>query len=341
MNLELTVDKQKQRTFEIAARSNSSYTKKGTERYPNPVHLNSQKYKNLTLRSKYCLGDRKGYVETQYVINAPVIHVPDIYVDKKGNWHSMAEKQEADWVKQLGLKSLGYDLDKEYKRGLQLAIGFEFGILALDKFNDDPTLLSYVQCHENNVDAPNAQYNKNQNYGFFKFRCVQNEKKAEKRLDTLDNEAEALTYVSGLRTKKGEQYMFTEQNINKLNATVRILGLSGFEMEDHNQKLLAVQGFAKVNATLFVSLVEQAFNEKRIQIINAMELNVLDFKKNEVKLNTGEKENKPTKRDLIAFASDNKEKQVEELSAYFLCDKGTTDCRDFILLLEAAKQTSV
>lgn len=323
---------QKIRVFEIISTSNSSYVKKGTENTANPVHLNSQKTKNLCLTSKVYLGANKGYVPIQYVPYAPVIHVPDIYVDKDGKWHSLSEKKEESWTLIKGLESLGYNLKQEFKNALAKEIKFEFGRLFLDKYEDDPALLQYLMLCQNNEKSQGSN-----TFNLFKFRPLQEETKAVKRLDTLDSEAEAMTYVSQLRTKNKDKYEFTTYNINKLNATMRVLGLSGFAADDYNQKLLAVRGYAASKPTEFMAALNGAFDEKRMQIVGALELKVLTIKKNEIHLYTGDKDGLPTNRKILETISLNKETQVDELASYLLTEYGAIDNRDMFLMSETVK----
>lgn len=335
-------------TFVILKRADSDWTLKGTERLQNPVHLNAPKFKGLFMKSKMCLGAGMGYVDTLYVEGAPTIFVEDLYEDNKGNYHSISEQHKAEkegWKLKKGLRSL-YSLDanglkEKYRLAVQKNIGFEFGILSLDKYGDDPTLLEFVNCHEDNVDAPNAKHNKRGAITIWAFQSLQEEKRAEKKLDTLDAETEALVYVSSLRTKTKSGFEFTQANIDKINATLRILDMkNGLQEDDYNQKLLAIKGVSQGNPPAFMETINDEFNEKRSEIAMAIKLKVLEFPtkdKKEIKMTIGEKNGLPEKRTLITTVGATMENHIEELSIYFLTEQGTTDYRDLTLLCDAAR----
>lgn len=348
----LLVDKelaQKQvTTFTLINRSDSDWTRKGTANTTNPIHLNAPKTKNLSMTSVYCFGENNGYGKTMYVEGCPTIFVDDVYVDDKGNFQPSSDHLKADkngWKTQKGIRTL-YSLDEKgldrlRKTAIQKLIRFDFGILSLDKYGNDPTLQKYVECHEDNINAPNAKFNKRNANKMWAFTHLQEEVKAAKKLDNLDAETEALIYVSSLRTKTKEGYTYTPANIAKIDATLRMLDMKlGYQEEDYNQKHLAIKSVAAERPVEFIGLITDEYNAVRMTIAQGVELKVLEMpsKTNKVvKMNFAEGKEKGKSRDLITASSDNYEEQVMELSIYFLTDKGTTDYRDLTLWCDAAK----
>lgn len=333
-------EQQALRTFELINRSPSAYVKKGTERWSNPDVLNSPKFKMLTVRSYYCLGDGKGYTQTQYVIGAPTIFMEDLYRDENDQLHSMSEKQQTGWKMELGLKSLKYDLAFEYRRSIAKNLGFEFGILSLDKYGDDPTLIEYVKNHEDNIEAPNAQYNKRGKSNIWNFRCINQNKKAAAKLDTLDTETDMLNFISSMRTRqKDDSYTYTEGNRNAIDAVMRLYDMVGGPDMGYNEKLLAIKGVASQDPVKFMMLTDSALEDIRMEIATGVTMKILELGK-DAYLITGDKGTKNNKRKLCGLENDDVKMHPDEVAFYFLTTGGAIDYRDFTLLLEAAKQVT-
>lgn len=336
-------------TFVLVNRSDSDWTLRSTLNTPNPIHLNAPKTKNLTMTSMYCFGKEEGYAEIMYLEGSPTIFVNDVFVDKDGAYHPTTDHQKAEkdgWKLKKGIRTL-YTLDEKglaqkRKIAVQKLIRFDFGILSLDKYGGDPTLLEYVNCHEDNINAPNAKFNTRNSNKMWAFASLQEEKKAAKKLDTLDSEADALMYVASLRTKVKEGgYTYDQANINKIDATLRILDMKlGFQDGDNSQKHLAIRGVAAGNPVQFMEIINSEFDDMRMAIAKGIELKVLEMPSKTdkvVRMITGEKDDKKVKRDLITVSGDNSEDRIMELSIHFMIDKGITDYRDFTLLCDAAR----
>lgn len=335
----LTLEQQKLRTFEIVNRSDSAYVKRGTENSPNPVHLNSPRTLHLTMRSKRSLGERKGFVKTQYVIGAPTIFEDDVYKDADGEFHSMSEKPQSNWILIKGLKSLGYDLKEEYRKAVKQNICFEFGILSLDKYGDDPTLLEYINNHEANRDATHSKHLTNR-FTMFDFRCVKNEEKASKKLDTIDVEAESSQYIASLRTTGVLGNTYNAKNANQIDAILTMFEVNlDVAPTDYNQKHLAIKNMANADPLLFMNGIKEFTEPVKLQIATGFTLGILDFTDSVVTMICGEKKDKKTNRKLLETIESNKEGMMDELTYYFLLKTkdAPTNYRDFVLLLEAHK----
>lgn len=350
MVAEKELTKKQVTTFVLCSKGDSGWVLKGTEKDRNPITLSNGKSTVLPMRSIFCLGDKKGYEKTMYFEGATSIFENDVYVDASGEYHSMAEEALAvknGWIKKLGLRSL-YKVDdnglqKMYAQSVKKNIHFQFGKLMLDKYGDDPTLQEFVMCHEFNINAPNAKFNKRNRTKLWEFHSLQEEKIAEQKLGDLDAESDAINYVAQLRTKTAKGYEYTQANENKINATLRILDINiGFNEEDLNQKHLAIHNVAKGKPIEFITLINGEFSELRKKIITGIDLNVLELPKKgsrDIMMVTGENEKTktPDKQKLISCKSDEREGMIEELSIYFLLNEGTTDYRNFTLICDAAK----
>lgn len=339
----IIADKKATRVFKLVNLTDSSYTLKTTVNTPNPVHLNSPKTKALQLTSYVSLGQGKGIIETAYVMNAGIINIPDIYIDKEGKWHSTSEKkledaQKVGWTLQPGLKKQGYNLVAERKKALALNIHFEFGVLNLDTLLDDPTLTLFVMNHADNRKAPNADAPRPGKNRMWDFAPLEEEVKAAKALDTMDVEAEVKTYIANLRTKKDKSYLYTDDNKSEIDAILHILDIKRrFQNDDYNQKHLAIKGIADGNPGDFLALIQEHFDGLKTEIAVGIRYNVLDMTGDEAVLNTGVEKGKATKRGLIAIKGLDNEAQIKTLSLHFSNDEGRTNYRDFTLLVEAAK----
>lgn len=330
--------------YELVDQRNSGYTMKNTINSANPIHLRSSKKNVITVTSEVCLGKSKGYTQIQYVPNQPVINVDDVYVDKEGYFHSMAEDQQPGWEKLNGLKTrLGEKrLEQEYNNAKKLGIGFSFGLLSVDTYGGDPTLLAYLDNHHLNEGRPNAKFDTKKHVGLFKFRRVEEEKKAAQKLDILDVKVDALNYVNSLRIKKGEGgYTYSAYNKKKIDATLRILDLNpGCAPEEFGSKHLLLMQYAEANPVQFMGFLEDAFNQYSVEIGKAVSYDVLKLNKKDASLMVKVEGQKPEPRLIITFTETTEKNCREELAVHFMTDAGITDYKQMCTLVGVAGRGS-
>jgi hypothetical protein len=332
--LDMDLEQHKSEIYEIVNRTDSDWVKKGTEKYVNPVKINSAKTHNLPVRSRVCLGKNKGYAETMYVLGAPTIFVEDLWVDKNGGLHALSEQKKDGWELQRGLKSLGYNLQEEYKKSSSLWIRFEFGVLDLAKYGDDPILRRFVDWHENNVEAPNAKDNASGKNRMWDFRAVQKAMKAEKKLaGSLDAKKEAIDYVFGMRVAVANKpVVYNEQLID---ATINRFDIKGGleDLETYPQKLEVILQYADGNPQAFMDTIREQNEELKVKIVTAINLKVIAFVKNEVILHDDSKGG----RTMYKAKATKLEEQITELCDFFYTSVGEQEFNNMIILLEEAK----
>lgn len=314
------LEEKKSRTFEIIKRQNTNWLRKGTERSDKPIQMNTSATHALSMKSRVYRGPGKGYYDIQYVIGANTIFVKD-YVDSEGKIAP-------------GLESQKYDLKAEYEKSVGLGIKFEFGLLSLDKFGDDPILEEYVRHHENNIEAPNAESKKDRTVSrMFLFRSLQEEKKAEKRLVDLDSEKEAMDIVFSLRS--GSQAKGYTYDVAKMDALLRLLGIgAGLTEADSAQKLEVILHYSKSMPKEFVSIITEETNAAKSAVIRGLELKVISIDKGELKFTHD-------KRTLLSFAKSTKDDNITEAVYHFIALKGNDDYAVLREKIEEAKAATL
>lgn len=343
-----SLESKKSEIYTFVNKKKSTYQKQAVAGEKNPttgIFKDSTKFTYLPLESTVNLGD-EGTVSTMYIQNAPTHFMDDLYVDQEGHYHTTmsASEEEAKangWSLKKGLISLKYtDTEAKIKshraRGKRLKIGFEEGIMVLDKYGNDKNLKRFIECHHQNVKSPNFR---SPAFTLFLFSSLEEEKIAESQIGPIEVEAQVMQYITSLRTSKGKMFSYTEANKAKVNATLMLLDMKNFQEENYAQKHQAINVFAKSNPAYFMEIVEDAFDEKRMAI--AMGLNdsiktiYYDKKDKIFFLNTGTNDKGPTKRELVRAESADYDAQVEELIIHLI--NNSVDWRDLTLLTEAAK----
>lgn len=333
--IEASLEEIKSKTFELVDQRNSGFQLKGTENTQNPICLRSSKLNLITVTSEMCLGKGKGYAKIQWVPNAPVIHVEDMYVDPKGGLHSKAEKKQEGWEESKGLKSLGYNLEREMAVAKEIKVGFQFGLLNAGNYGDDPSLIHYLMNHHCNVDRPNAEHDKKDHAGLFKFRCVQQDKKAEEQLEDIDSELSASEYVSSLRTKKADKFVYSAINKAKIDATLRMLDINpGCHPEEYATKHFMIKQYADANPAQFMSFIEDTLGQYKVEIGKAISYKVLEMDKKgkEAVIFTEDANKQRSKKTIYTFESSDTDGQIEELTMHFINDSGIIDYKNMQVL---------
>lgn len=329
-------------TFVLVGKGSSSFVKDGTggDTGIPAQRLTHGKMLFLEMRSRRYLGAGNGYRKTQFVSGAPTIYVDDYYEDEKGNLVLTAETPEsakkAGYQFRPGLRSLGYNLDDEYRRSVDLGIGFEFGRLELSKYGEDPALLRFVMEHESNVEAPLASENKDpRRLRLFDFKPLRAEVEAQKStaVENFDADFEAMEYAKSLRSQSNGGYSYDEA---KMDAVLSILSEGvGLNAGDTLQKFKIIAEYAKRSGAAFISLVNKAFSEYRMQIALAEQFKVLVFAGSEAKL-----KKETAMVSICSFTSpESKEACIEELTIFFIgTANGQADYREMERQIDLAKR---
>ncbi len=311
--------------FKLAREGSSAFVKDGTEHSGKPISLKHGKFMALPMQSKLYLGTGKGYLKTQYIIGAPTHYIEDYYEDKDGNFVfdrlTPDAAKEAGYNFRPGLISLGYDekrLNDERRAANELGIGFEFGIMELKKYGDDPILLRFVQEHLFNLKAPNAENNKDPKMlRLFMFEPLIKEAVAskDKAVENFDADKEAMDYVDKLRTKTAKGVEYDESMMDMI---LNILNDGhGLSKGDINQKFAIIVRAQKADGKTFMDLINSVTGEYKTEIIKAIQLKVIELKAKEVLMLTG------TKKSTIYTLTkgDTKDESIDELVKFFIASE--------------------
>jgi len=328
------------KAFKLCRTGKSGFKKDGTGENGIPAeYLTSGKTLFLEPISRLYLGAGKGYMPTQYVVGANTHYINDYYEDKDGKLVlgnvSADEVKKHGYQMRPGLKSQGYDLRVEYGRSIELGMCFDAGIMNLGKFGDDPVLLRFVMEHEQNEEAPRAAENKDpKRIKLFTFKPLIKERDAAKAksVENLDENIEALQLVQKIRTKTTAGYSYNEE---KLNAILTILDEGvGIGSGEVAQKFEIVIKYAQKDGAAFLGIVKGTFDEYKLKIAVAQELEVLTLSA------TGAALLQDTKNETIyTFKADStKDEIIDELSTYFIgSPKGRQEYNEMVRLSDSAR----
>lgn len=265
----------------------------------NPVHLNSNRLFPLPMTSRRYLGDGLGFVNTQYVRGANTIYVDD-YVDEKGTLRK-------------GLKSQGFNLDKERENAMKLNVGFKFGIMDLKKFGGDPLLVEFVNTHESNIESAAGQVKFSTVTRIIRFQPMRAEEKAAAKNVNFEDKMEGMDIVRSLRKKaKDNTYKYDE---DKINAIITILGITNkLAGNEWAQKFDVILRFAETDPAEFASIVLDGLQSVEMMIAKAISNEILSMSIREAKLKVG---TEPA-REIYKFNKETKENERIMHLAYFL-----------------------
>lgn len=299
-----TLKKKSDTTFELVKHSNSQWVKKGQEGSNNPTRLQAPKDLFVPLQSRVWDGSR--YLETQYVIGAPTIYLNDrTIVNEKGEPVITIEK---------GLRSLGYNLKEELYRANNLHIRFIFGKLFLDKFGEDPTLLEFIQKHEDNEERPFNDKRDPRKMTLFVFKPLRKEAKSASRISNMDVEIEAMEYIGKLRKKVDGGYKYNTEMIEVL-LNIFEAG-ANLDADDMNQKMELIYRMAKHDGPTFMRVINESLDGYRMAIGKSTKFKVLTLTSKEASITVDNK-----KRTLLAFTSGNEAENIDKLTYYFINSK--------------------
>jgi hypothetical protein len=336
------LDKLSTTVFEIISRGKSQWVKEGTgpEHGTPAQHLSTNRTMMLNPDSRLYLGKGNGYMPTLYVAGADTHYVNDFYEDKEGRL--VVERLTPDQAKnkgytsRRGLRSQGYDLSEEYRKSMDLGICFEFGQLDVRKWGDDPLLLRFVEEHEQNENAPRAKENRDaKRLKLFQFRPSVPEMEAAKSDNVVkfDADLEALQLVAKTRTKGGNNsYVYHEEWLNAILSIVedgKTLGAG-----EVIQKFDLVAQWARHDGAEFIRIINNAFDEAKMDIQLAEQLKVINFGGKEVKFVDG------GGKTIMEFKKDTAEKEalVEELMLFLIgSTEGQLHYSEIARLTEVAK----
>ena len=350
-----TLARKKSEIYTIVNKKNSAYQKQTFKDEKNPttgVFKNSPKFIFLPLESYCYLGENgsEGRVDTMYIRSAPTIFKDDVYYDKDKNFHvcniSEDEAKKKGWTLQKGLISLkridtDAKLESAKKSSKAMRIGFEEGLMVLDKYGNDANLKRFIDYHHQNTKSPNYVPPA---FTLFVFASLEEEKIAESQIGPIEAVADATNYSKNLRTAVGKKdFKYTDANKAKINATLRLIDQDNFAEENYSQKHLAINNFAINSPIIFMEIIESGFEEKRAVIATGLTegISVIGYNKedNSFSLLMAPVKEKPTKRLLVKCESKNYEDSIEELIIHLI--NTPTDWRDLTLLVEAAKSRNI
>lgn len=286
-------------TFELVKHSNSAWIKKGQEGSNNPSRLQSPKDLFVPMQSRVWDGSR--YLDTQYVIGAPTIYLNDrLIADGKG-----------ETVTEKGLRSLGYNLKEELYRSNNLQVRFIFGKLFLDKFGEDPTLLEFIQKHEDNEERPHNDKRDPRKMTLFTFKPLHKEAKSANRIFNMDADIEAMEYIKPLRRKVDGGFKYNKEMIEVL-LNIFDAG-AGLEEGDMNQKMEIIYRMAKHDGPTFMRVINESLDGYRMAIAKATKFKVLSLTSKEASMTVDNK-----KRTLLTFTSGSEAENTDKLTYYFI-----------------------
>lgn len=336
------LDKISSTEFHIISRGKSQWVKEGTgpEYGSKSEHLSTNRTMMLNVDSRLYLGKNNGYMPTLYVVGADTHYVNDFYEDKEGRL--VLDKLTADQAKakgytaKRGLRSQGYDLKEEYRKSMDLGICFEFGKLDVRKYGDDPLLLRFVEEHEQNENAPRAKENRDaKRLKLFQFKPSIPELEASQSDNVVkfDADLEAMQLVAKTRSKGANNvYVYRQDWLDAILAIIE----DGKTLADGAviQKFDLVASWARHDGAEFVRILNNAFDEARMDIQMAEQLKVISFGAKDVKFTEGE----PGTRAILEFkkATVEKEELVEELMLFLLGTKEGS-----VLYAEVARRIEV
>lgn len=312
-------------TFKLEREGASNFIKDGTEKSGKPISLKHGKFMALPMYSRLYLGEGKGFIRTQYVVGASTHYVDDYYEDGEGNFIFERLTPESAKAKgyhfRPGLTSLGYDTARLREARVvanDLGIGFEFGVMELKKYGNDPVLIRFVQEHLFNTQAPNASKNNDPKMlRLFMFAPLIKEAVAgkTKAIENFDDDIEAITYVGKLRTKTSSGYTYDEPMMDMI---LRILddghGLGNGEV---NQKFAIIATAVRADGKAFMKLINVATEDYKTSLVKAIQLKVIELKAKEVLMLQGTK-----KTGIYTLKKGaNQTEAIEELIIFFIADK--------------------
>lgn len=283
-------------------------------------NINIAKRIDLSVKSRWNAGDRRGFVDIQYVPGAPTCFVND-YVDIEGNV-------------QPGLKKLGYDLKKtDYYAGVKEGIHFANGVLFLENWGglSNRVLCEFVYLHSLNEASPHFARTRN-TISMHIFRPLVAEEKAEKPLHNLDAEVKSANLLGSLRSKnaKGE-YAYDSPKMDAI-LSMHSLG-GGLGIADVNQKLATIYYEHKKSPVAFLNKYNESMDEYKMSIAVAQNLNVLTVGSKEAKLKIGN-----ATRSILDFKKTNKEENIEELVFHLITTgSGANDYNEMLSEVEKKK----
>lgn len=327
--------------FEIISRGKSQWVKEGTgpEHGTQAQHLSTNRLMMIEPISRLFLGRGNGYMPTQYVVGSDTIYVNDYFEDKEGRLVlerlTPEQAKNKGYTAKRGLRSQGYNLDAEYRRSMDLGISFKFGKLDVREWGDDPILLKFIEEHEQNENAPRAKDNRDaKRLKLFQFRPSIPELEAAQsdNVSKFDADLEALQLVAKTRTKGNNGYVYHEEWLNAILAIIedgKTLGAG-----EVIQKFDLVAQWARQDGAEFVRIVNNAFEECKMDIQLAEQFKVITFGAKEVKFTDG------GAKTILEFkkVTADKETLVEELMLHLLGSKGgESDYAEIARLTEVAK----
>jgi hypothetical protein len=281
------------RTFvgELTDRRPSSYVLEGSLESGLPLHLDAPSLYRLPNKSIMIVDGKR--IPIQYIFNCDTI---------------IAKEQ----------KEQGIDPNP-----LHSGIYFENGVLSVVGEGINESLYEYLkkcEWNESNPDRPKQAKTV--------FREVVKEKEAEESLQDIDELADSMVVLKGLRSKGTKGYEYDLERINAL------LALFNFQAgESPQEKLQALVATAQSRPGYFMERVNSGLATTRVKVMQAREFGVIVFGDHLSEKSTG--------MNLFKFRSKDGDKRIDEAVMYYLNPDNKDSFARLVIELEAAQRLAL
>lgn len=264
--------------FSVKRKNKSGFIREDTRNSANPISIDAPRTFILLPTSMHYLGAGHGYALTQYIPNANTIFVDD-YIDKDG-------------VVKKGLKSQGYDLEKERKRTPAISFSNGTGLLDLRRYDSDPALVAFINSHELNDESASGKQNKLNLVKTHRFKPLRKEEKAQKKALSFDVQEAVVDILRAVRTKNADNtYTYNE---DLLNSYLRILGIipeNKYGAGENAQKFVELHGLSTTSPEQFVQVISQGLKDVEMVLAKAFSAEIIKLSSIGIDLAIGETKN--------------------------------------------------
>lgn len=186
----------------------------------------------------------------------------------------------------------------------------------------DRAKFAYLKACLYNQDAPNRP----EGYKPI-FKEIKQQEIAKKDMAKMYLEADAIAAVRSLSTpKKGGGYDYDMPKINFLATLFEITGL-----ESTDEILYSLVMSAKADPELFLNTIASKTKEVKVEILHGKQNSVISFEGDKASIVA-------TGHAFLNFSSDDENEKIDELIRYFLSPGGELDYKQFLILLQHAKE---
>ena len=162
------------------------------------------------------------------------------------------------------------------------------------------------------------------------YRVIELDKKAESENDEDEFLAQAILYVTSLREKVGDEYVYNEPKIDAVCTLFNVIA------ESYPTKIQALRAFAKQFPTQFLAKVSKLGATAATEIAHGLQLNVINFEGNSAVYVNKQKVIK-----VLGSGNMTMDKKISALADYFNTKDGYEAYNEFKAELDAAKEKSI